>query len=170
MTDLSATTRHLHEKLSTEEGVYGVILVSGLLAVAGVSEASAIHTLVLTAVTILVFWAAHVYAGTVARHGKLSNGAVVGLRRAFRQSVTHARGFLVSTILPGLVLIAGAFGLIEDALALWIGLWVNVGVLGFLGYVSYRRKSAPFSMRVFGAVATASFGLLIVIVKAIVTH
>lgn len=54
--------------LSTEEGIYGLILVAGLVAVAGTSGLSSIRTLVFVLVTVAVFWVAHVYSGTVAAH------------------------------------------------------------------------------------------------------
>lgn len=175
MTSFPSTLHRFATHFSNEEAVYGVILVSGLVAVAGSAEISAVRALVLCVMTVIVFWAAHVYAGTVARHGAHVAAAtgemeVVGLRRAIRASIDHANGLLVSAVLPVLVLVAGAAGLLDDQVALWATLWVNVGVLLLLGWVAYERKGAPVRMRLLGGVATASFGLLIIVVKAIVTH
>lgn len=167
-----STTQRLRDRLSTEQGVYGVILISGLIAVAAATEMAAGRTLLFTALTVLVFWAAHIYAGTVAMHGQRTNDGLrhVGLKEALRHSFTGAHGLLASLVLPGAVLFVSALGLIDDYLAQWIALWVNVGVLAMLGYVAYRRKGAAMHLRVLGALATASFGIFIVLVKALVTH
>ena len=53
----------------TEQSVYGVILVAGMIVVAGAADATSFTVFVIVVVTVLVFWGAHVYAGTVAAHG-----------------------------------------------------------------------------------------------------
>lgn len=54
--------------LSTEEGIYGLILVAGLVAVAGNAGLTSPQTLLFVLVTNSVFWTAHVYSGAVAAH------------------------------------------------------------------------------------------------------
>ena len=59
--------RALRSGFGTEAAVYGTILVSGLVAVSSAHGETSLVVLVTVAVTVLVFWGAHVYAGTVAR-------------------------------------------------------------------------------------------------------
>ena len=161
----------LTRAMTTEEGVYGLILVSGLIAASGSAGAPAWKTLVFTAVTVLVFWIAHVYAGAVAMHGSPSAaGTPVSIREAARSAVRKSRGLLAATLAPAAALMFGAVGLIGDVAPTWTAMWVCVSVLAVLGYVAYRRKGAPMWVRLIGAVSTASFGIVIIIAKAVVTH
>src|SRR5262245_62038436 len=55
------TTRIVHASFATEEAVYGVILVAGMIVVAGSHGDSSWTVFTTVVVTVLVFWAAHVY-------------------------------------------------------------------------------------------------------------
>ncbi|MBO1901352.1 hypothetical protein J4H92_05250 [Leucobacter weissii] len=161
----------LSRSMSTEEGVYGLILVAGLVAASGAARASALQTLVFVGITVLVFWAAHVYAGTVAEHGSAgTDREPVGLRRAIRRAMRRSRGLLIATLFPAAPLLLGAIGALGDRLSIWVSLWVSVGMLAMLGYLAYLRKGASLHQRLLGAAATASFGIVIIVAKAIVTH
>lgn len=161
----------LARAVSSEEGVYGLILVAGLIAASGTVGSPAWKTLLLTAVTVAVFWTAHVYAGSVALHGERKpDGTVTSGREAFRHSVGKARGMLAACVFPALALLLGAFGWVSDFEATWISLWVCVGTLATLGFLNYMRKGAPWYRCVIGAVTTASFGILIVLAKVFIAH
>ena len=76
-------TRIVHASFATEEAVYGVILVAGMIVVSGGHGESSWSVFSTVIVTVLVFWAAHVYAGTVAHHG-LEQDRITPLGEAFR--------------------------------------------------------------------------------------
>ena len=157
--------------MSSEEGVYGLILVSGIIAATGSAGAPAWKTLLFTVVTVVVFWLAHVYAGVVAAHGSSGpDGSVTGLRVAIRRAVTKARGMLAATVFPALALLLGAFGVLDEIDSIWLALWVGVIALGWLGFTAYQRKGARWPVKLLGAVSTASFGLIIILAKAVVSH
>ncbi len=176
--------RRLRDRVVTADAVYGTILYAALIAVsAGGDEAgdgipgdqsgipgdqSGIDAhveiagvLLISITTLLVFWAAHVYARTIAGHG-VRNGRDVAVGTALHQALEHSVGMLYSAIPATIILVLGAFGLIPDA-ADW-ALWVNVFVLGVLGYqaLSERRRAIP--IRILGAVITALLGLILIIV------
>jgi hypothetical protein len=157
--------RRERHPLATEEGVYGLILVAGLVAAASGPEVSALHTLVFVVVTVVVFWAAHVYAGAVSAHGPDT-----GVRRSVATAAHRSRGLLIAPVLPAIPLLLGAVGVIGDRLAGWASMWVIVATLAVLGYVAYRRRGARMPMRLLGALATASFGIVIILAKALVHH
>lgn len=157
--------------MTTEEGVYGLILVSGLIAASGSAGAPAWKTLIFAGVTIVVFWAAHVYAGAVASHGAQSaSGTPIPIGAAIRGAIRKSRGLLAATFAPAIVLLLGAFGVLGDAGATWLSLWVCVTALAVLGYAAFARNGAKSWGRVIGALSTASFGVVIILAKAIVTH
>ncbi|GAA1766002.1 hypothetical protein [Agromyces humatus] len=151
----------------TEEAVYGVILVSGMIVVASAGEATVWPVFWKVFATVIVFWAAHVYAGTVARHG-LDEHEDLGLREAFIVSLRRSLGLLLSAFIPLLILLLGATRAIDDAYALWAALWAGVVVLAVLGFVAFRRRGSPWPMQILGALATAAFGIVMIGLKAFI--
>lgn len=157
--------------LTSSEGVYGLILVSGLIAAAAGSGASSFRMLLFVAVTLGVFWLAHVYAAVVGSHGSEGHdGQPMPLRAVIRESMDESKDMLLAAVLPAAALVLGVLGILHDRTAGWVAMWVCVAVLALLGYRSYRRLGARLLVRLLGALATASFGLVIIIAKAIVTH
>ena len=116
--------RFMRTTFATEESVYGVILVSGMIVVAGGHGESSWTVFWTVLITVIVFWAAHVYAGTVARHG-LDDDRMIGLREAFRISFRRSLGLLASALIPSFILLLGATRAIPDAYAIWVALWVG---------------------------------------------
>jgi len=155
----------VHAKFATEQGVYGVILVAGLIVVSGGGDELALTVFVKVVVTVLVFWAAHVYAGTVAHHG-YENGRVIGIRESFRRSLRASWGLLVAALIPSSILLLGVAQVVPDDAAAWIALWVCVALLALLGYIAFARRGARWHIRLLGSAATAGFGLLMILLKA----
>lgn len=161
----------LRSGFGTEAAVYGTILVSGLVAVSSAHGETSLVVLVTVAVTVLAFWGAHVYAGTVARvsdRDEREQGETVGVRAAFVASVKHSLGMLSSATVPAVFLLAGTTRAMPDGLANDLALWSGVVILAFLGYVAFLRRGSPFLTRILGALGTASFGLVFVVLKALV--
>ena len=89
---------------ATEESVYGVILVSGMIVVAGGHGESSWSVFLTVLVTVIVFWAAHVYAGTVARVEYLRQMQAIQHRQALHAGLLSAtyRGMESTAILSGI--------------------------------------------------------------------
>jgi hypothetical protein len=151
----------------TEESVYGVILVSGMIVASGSHGESSWSVFWTVIVTVIVFWAAHLYAGTVAHHG-LDHDRVVGLGEAFRSAFRRSLGLLASALIPAFILLLGATQAIPDALALWAALWSGVVVLAVLGFIAFRRRGASLPMQFVGALATAGFGIAMIVAKSLI--
>lgn len=161
--------RILQPGFGTEAAVYGTLLVSGLIAVSSVHGETSAKVLLIVAVTVIVFWGAHVFAGTIARLGDPQpHIADIGLGVAFRESLKHSFGMLSSAAVPALVLLLGTTRIIPDDAANYVALWSGVATLALLGYVAFLRRGSPQIVRIIGAVATASFGLVFVVLKALV--
>lgn len=151
----------------TEESVYGIVLVSGMIVVSGGYRATAWETFVSVIGTVFVFWAAHIYAGTVAGHGVVE-GDQTTLAVAFHRSVRRSLGFLLSALLPCFVLLLGALEAIPDALALWTALWLGVVILAVLGFSAFTVRGSSWPVRIAGALGTAAFGFAMIALKAII--
>jgi hypothetical protein len=151
----------------TEEAVYGVILVDGMIVVSAGHGASAWSVFATVVGTVIVFWAAHVYAGTVAHHG-LDHERMIGLGDAFRLSLKRSLGLLASALIPSFILLLGATQAITDSYAIWTALWAGVVVLAVLGWVAFARRGSPWPIRVAGSLGTAAFGLAMILMKALI--
>ncbi|MBT2484360.1 MULTISPECIES: hypothetical protein [unclassified Microbacterium] len=161
----------LRPGFGTEAAVYGTILVSGLVAVSSAHGETSFVVLLTVGVTVLVFWGAHVYAGTVARlsdHTEKAHGPRVGITAAFTSSVQHSLGMLTSAAVPAAFLLAGTTRVISDDAANDAALWSGVVILTFLGYVAFLRRGSSQLVRILGALGTASFGAVFVVLKALV--
>lgn len=151
----------------TEESVYGIVLVSGMIVVAGSYGASSMQTFLSVVGTVAVFWAAHVYAGTVAGHGVIE-GDDTTLAVAFHRSVRRSIGFLLSALLPCFVLLLGALEAIPDSAAMWTALWLGVVILAVLGYSAFAVRGSSWPVRIAGALGTAAFGFAMIALKALI--
>ena len=149
----------------TPELIYGTIVSSAVIAVAD-DDDSDFDVFVVTVVTMLVFWAAHVFAIAVANHGR-RNGRVIGIRVAFREGVQHSSGLLLASIIPLLFLILGSIGVMDEDTAYLVALVVGMVLLGVLGWLAFSERGSAWPVRLLGGVGTALFGLVIIVFKAV---
>lgn len=158
--------------LASESSVYGVVLVSGLLIiVANKSDAEPVSVLLKVLGTAVIFWLAHVYAGAVshlADEPDAEASTADRLAAAIRQSLGHLWGMLAAPVVPAVALSVSALGLVSPEQAIWGTLWVNVALLAVLGYRGVARWSGRIWVRLAGALVTAGFGLILVLLKALI--
>ena len=129
----------VHQVLLTEEAIYGLILVSGMIVVSGQSGTASIEVLVTVIVTVAVFYAAHVYAGAVARFAAV--GRTGHLRHALAHAARQSSGLLVAAVVPVVILALGTTHVIPDTTANWAALVVNMVMLAVLGWIAISRWS-----------------------------
>ena len=152
------------DHLATEQGVYGVILVAGLVVASG--SKPALTAFITVTSTVIVFWAAHVYAGTVAHHGTV-DGRLIRLGESFSHALHRSWGLLVSALVPATILLLGVTHVVPDDVAQWAALWVCVAMLAVLGFVAFRRRGSRLVVCLLGATGTAGFGIVMVVLKAL---
>lgn len=153
----------------TEESVYGTVLVSGMIVVAGSYGATSWEVFLSVFGTVVVFWAAHVYAGTIAGHGISEEvGDDSSLLTAFRRAMRRSVGFLTSALPPSIVLLLGATQVVDDKVAIWLALWLGVLILGILGFVVFSLRGDSWPVRILGSLGTALFGVAMIILKALI--
>jgi hypothetical protein len=167
--DVSAADPSLYQRLRhefvTPESIYGTILVSALIVIVEDDE-SDFSLLVTVATSSFVFWIAHVFAATVANHGKRF-GKEIPLGEALAHAVRHSAGLLTSAILPVLMLALGAFGVISESLAYDLALAVGVVVLVALGWLAFAERGARWYSCLLGGVVTGLLGLAVILLKAV---
>ncbi|MCC2030588.1 hypothetical protein [Microbacterium allomyrinae] len=154
--------------LVSEEAVYGLILVSGMIVVSRSLDSTSASALVTVGVTVFVFYIAHVYAGTLGRLAATDGKA--GLRASLVASARHSFGMIAVSIVPLFILLLGTTNLIDDTSAMWAALIVNTVLLGVLGWIAVARWSTHWIPRLLSALVTAAFGGVLILLKAFIHH
>lgn len=165
---LLGTTPRVTRILMSEEAVYGLILVSGMIVVSYTLTGTSLSALLTVVVTVLVFFAAHVYAGTLARLAATDGTA--GLGASLRAAAYHSLGMLVISLVPITVLLLGVTKFVDDDFAVWLALMVDTLALGALGWLAVAKWTRHFWLRLASALITAAFGGVIIVLKAFVHH
>jgi hypothetical protein len=152
--------------LMSEQAVYGLILVSGIIVVSGTHVGTSLNAFITVAVTVVVFFLAHVYAGTLGRLA-ITDGKA-GFRKSLRGSLRQSAGMLLASVAPLVILLLGATRVVDDSTALWGALIVDSVLLGALGWIAVARWSTHWLPRIVSALVTAAFGGILIILKAII--
>jgi hypothetical protein len=154
--------------MMSEEAIYGLILVTGMIVLSNSIAGTSLNALITVVVTVIVFFAAHVYAGTIAhlatQHG---HGDV---RISLRAAAWRSLGMLVASVVPIVILLLGVSHVIDDDTAIWTALIVDTVLLGILGWAAIARWSTRFWVRLGSALITAAFGGVLALLKAFVHH
>jgi len=153
--------------LVSEEAVYGLILVAGMIIVGSENSDEAWDTMLTVLVTVLVFFAAHVYAGTLSR---LADGRSSTIPRSLWGAARHSVGLLVVAVPPLAVLMLGATGVVEPETAVWFALAITALLLIIDGWLMVAAHSASFWTRVLGAAISGAFGIVLILLKVLIHH
>ena len=151
------------EAYRTEYSIYGVVLVSAIVAV-GWEDETDLEVLLFTLGSVGVFWLAHIYAGTVAREEteltEVSRSRAI--LAAAVASARHTAGLLIAMVLPTIALLLAVVGVLDEYVAYYLALWVGVAVLAVLGWTASARRGSPWYWRLVSAIVTASLGVLVI--------
>lgn len=163
---LGRHARRLVNAYTGEHGVYGLVLVTALVAI-GDEYDSDLEVLVFVVGTTLVFWLAHVYAGIVAAGGHAERGGESFLRRA-GHAASHSSGMLLAMLPPALVLAMGVLGLVDEDEAYDFALIIGLIVLALIGWGNARRNGRRWPMQIVGALSTTMLGALVILLSILV--
>jgi hypothetical protein len=129
---------------------------------------TSLSALVTVVVTVLVFFCAHVYAGTLARLAATDGKA--GLPESIRGAVHHSLGMLLISLAPVAVLLLGVTRVVDDDRAVWFALFIDSLALGILGWLAVAKWTRHFWLRLASALLTAAFGGVLIFLKAFIHH
>jgi len=159
--DSRGTARRALDAYTGEHGVYGVVLVTALIAL-GEERETDLDVLLFVVGTVFVFWVAHVYAGVVAQSGT-PEGAARPLTTRIRHAARHTGGLLLAVVPPTLILWAGVFGLLEESTAYVASLVAGVVVLAVIGFLNAARNRRPWWVRIGAAIVTSMLGIFVIV-------
>jgi hypothetical protein len=148
--------------------IYGTILVLAVI-VAGAKafEHEAGHIAGLVAVTVVVFWLAHVYADALAHAVAYDQHlSFADLRR-----IAHREASMLEAAVPPLVaLLLGAFGILSTRLAIWVAFGLGLVVLCAQG-ITFARVERMGRLGTLAVVAAnLGLGVALVGLKLLVSH
>ncbi|MDX6301472.1 MAG: hypothetical protein QOF53_2686 [Nocardioidaceae bacterium] len=151
------------ERRTVAGAVYGTVSVTALIAGSSHDEDSAGRLLLFAAAASLVVWAVHVYASVLYDTGP--NG--LPWRTALTVGVHRELGVLEGALLPLLILLLGAVGLLADRRAITWSMWSGVLVLFLLPLVWLRRDAHPWWSCIAGACVGGAFGVALTALKVL---
>jgi hypothetical protein len=148
--------------------IYGTILVLAVI-VAGARafEHEAGHIAGLVAVTVVVFWLAHVYADALAHAVAYDQHlSLADLRR-----IAHREASMVEAAVPPLVaLLLGAFGIVSTRLAVWAAFGLGLVVLCAQGITFARVERMGRLGTLVVVAANLGLGVALIGLKLLVSH
>jgi hypothetical protein len=146
--------------------VYGQILVTSVVgALSEDSEIEAGDILISVVATMLIFWLAHVYAEAMSRGLQARRH----LSWAEIRRLAAAEWPLVQAAFPtAIVLALGAIGVLSTETAVDLAIAVGVVALFTWGLAIGRASGSSWPASLFGAAISASFGLVVVGLKALI--
>lgn len=150
----------------TEYAIYGIVLVSALLAI-GWKYNTDLEVLLFTLGTVGVFWMAHIYSGVIARHIS-SEHEGRAIWSAVLDSARHSVGMVLATLLPAFFLLLATVGAMDEYVAYYIALWVGVAVLAVLGYANSARRGSRWPLRLLNTATTSALGIGIIWLSTLV--
>jgi hypothetical protein len=145
--------------------VYGTILATSVVAAAGADTSQLYRTLIIVAVTSLVFWLAHVYSQILAARMLLTRG----LRREEMRAIAVSEWPMLQSSWPILlVLLLGVLGIIDKSTASYAAVWAGIVALLIYGFVAARQEQLSFGRQVLATLINVAFGLAILTLKILV--
>ena len=147
--------------------VYGTVVVMATVTAGSLARPDAWKLAVSVAATVLVLWAAHVYAHSLGESIRLSRR----LDRAGLATIARSElGIPLAAVGPIVMLALGATSVLEEATAAWLALAVGLLTLGVQGvrYARIERLGGTATLVVVSG--NLLLGLMIVALKAALVH
>ncbi|GIT81221.1 hypothetical protein LLS1_28900 [Leifsonia sp. LS1] len=164
--------RALWQHWGTPAAIYGTIVYASVVAAATVDDrdpTAAVRVLVLSVVSIVVFWLAHVYSTALGFHGdadRLSDR----MRDSLRHAMAESAGMLEAAVIPSVPLVLAVVGILTAEFATLLALWLAVLMLALLGFLVFLVRHRPLWSCLLGAVVTGLFGVVVIVLKIALQH
>jgi hypothetical protein len=166
--------RALWRHWGTPAGIYGTIVYASVVAAssggpADQTQQDALHVLVFSLVSIVVFWMAHVYSTALGFHGA-DESVRARVRDAFGHALFESSGMLEAAVVPSVPLLLAAIGVLPATLGVYLSLWLTVLLLALLGYLVFHMRGRSVLICLTGAVITGLFGVVVILLKTTLQH
>jgi hypothetical protein len=147
--------------------VYGTVVVMATLTAGSTGRPDPWRLAVVVAATVLVLWAAHVYAhglGESINNDKRLNRAELG-------SIGRSElGILFAAVAPVTVLMLGVIGVLDEPTAVWLAMLAGLLTLGVEGVRYAHIERLGTTGTIVAVTVNLVLGLSIVALKALLQH
>jgi uncharacterized membrane protein len=148
--------------------VYGAVVVMGTITAGSAGRTTSAWKLgIVTSATVVVFWVAHVYAHSL---GESLERERTVTRRELADVARRESSILLAAVGPVLALVLGATGVIRETTSVWAALAIGVATLAAQGLRYARSERMGLAGTVVAVSVNLALGLVIVAMKAFVTH
>jgi hypothetical protein len=148
--------------------VYGTILAMSVIAAAGATGAAEPWALAgFVASSAVVFWLAHVYSSGLDQ--SIRSGRYLD-RRTFESVARHEAAIPLAALPSIVALCLGALGVLRESRAIWLALGLGVATLGVQGWRYAQIEALSRSRMLVVVGSNVLLGLVIVGLKAALSH
>ncbi len=158
---------HLLPRGNLAGSLYGLILVTSVIATLEQNEERIGLMIAALVVTALVFALAHAWAHALDAAARAR--APVD-RHLLLRGVRHEWPIVQAALPASIALALAGFDLYTVATGLWIAVGVNVGLLFVWGAVLRDIAGGNLAQVILGGLSSAALGLMLVLLKVIVSH
>jgi hypothetical protein len=144
--------------------IYGSIVATAVIAASSAHEESALRVAEATAITLVVFWLAHVYSAILEHRFEGNEFRMSVIPKVMAEELPMVESPAVAIA----ILLAGALGWISDDLAINLALAAGVAQLLMWGVIGARRLGWSWPATIVAGLIDAAFGLIVIALKAIV--
>ncbi len=149
--------------MNVASAIYGLILAASVITAADSETGdSAGGVAAFTLVTLIVFWVAHSYSEIL---GAWSASGITPKGSLIWSALGREWPMVVAPILPLAMLAIGGFGFVSDQTAIDLASGLCVAELGVTSYFAARRGGAGLLLALIATVASALFGVSIILLK-----
>ena len=152
------------EASEAADRIYGTILVAAVIAGASSHGEPASYVLGISSISVLIFYAAHVYATWMSRWA----GGHLPARAALQHAFAHHRGIVVAAIIPLACVFAGVARWIDDENAVTLALWMGVVVLFVTGFAAGRRGGRGWFVDIAAGLGAGLLGMVLILLNALI--
>jgi hypothetical protein len=149
------------------ETVYGTVVAMATLTAAFATESHPAKLAFAVAATAVVLWLAHLHAHLLGE--SLATGRAISLPDVRRVARGQA-GILLSAVPPTVALMLGATGVLREHTAVILAFTAGVSTLAVAGIRYSRLERLDTAGRLFVVAVNIGLGLLIVLLKAALSH
>lgn len=163
------TSSDIGRAFLSEGGIYGLVLVAGMIVVSRNLAGGSLDALMTVFTTVVVFYIAHVFADTLTGLSG-EHGDALTVRQSLRRALRRSAGMVGVAVVPLAVLALGVTDVLDDDDAVWLALIVDVVLLGAVGWwITAARTQNPWR-RLGGALLIAALGGVLILLKALIHH
>jgi len=151
---------------NVDGAIFGTITAAAVIAASAAHDATIGSVVIVTVVTVVVFWLAHVYGLVVEGHLEEGRSGLAAVGEAMIDELPVLEAPAPSVLL----LFVGLIGVLDADTAVLAALWMAVAQLVIWGAAAGRRHGRSWRAAAVSGAISGTFGLVIILLKTLVVH